>query len=247
MTLFETFGWHTPLADYLSRLPESYPDAGAPNFKDALWSYRGAHDCAATCAILVGDQQAALTSARECVRASIDHFHGNWRKGAAIQSNQPKWNPYDWFNNAPDGLFWGSIIGDWQSVALLARFPRVPPKWEWPDHAYFGLLGFFLRGESLEHHVQTVDFILGKKKHQPKLLLDCLLALASRSATKLQEAWVRYLEYFLKHERNKDRLTLLQSRNASFYAAAAKYHELPLDVPDKYKNYVVASLGKKGG
>ena len=196
MTLFEKFKWHTPLADYVAGLPASYPDSSARNLKDALWSYRTAHDCVATCAILIGDSQTALASAQQCVRASIDHYHGEWRRGAAIQSNQPRWKPYDWFNAAPDSLFWASILSDWKAISLLCQFPCVPPKWEWPDHAYFSLLGFFLRGEALDQHAETVGFVRAKKKQQPKLLLECLSALATRDAAQFQAAWERYLDYF---------------------------------------------------
>lgn len=242
MTLFEKFNWDTPLAGSLSDLPGSYPDSTAPNFKELLWSYRITHNCAATCAILIGDRKTARSSAKEYIKAAIDHFHGEWRRNAKIQSNQPRWKPYDWFSVGPDALFWAAICDDWKAVQLLSQFPCIPPKWDWPDHAYFSLLAFFLRGESLEQHASIVDFILGKKKQQPKLLLDCLMEISRCDTAKFQKAWERYLDYFLKHERNKGQLTLLQSRNASFYAALAGNRGLALKIPAKFEDYIVQSL-----
>jgi hypothetical protein len=242
MTLHEKFGWHTPLADYVARLPASYPDPTSPKFKDASNPYRTDHDCAATCAVLVGDSRVAISSAKECVRVSLDYFHGQWRQGAPLQLNKPRWMPYDWYSVAPTALFWASALGDWEAVRSLCQFPRVPPKWEWPEHAYLSLLGFFMRGETLEQHAPTIDYIRSKRKLQPKLLLECLFALASRNAAQFQAAWQTYLDYFLKHERNQHRLDLLQSRNASFYAAAADHFGILLNQPAKYKDYVVGPL-----
>lgn len=172
----------------------------------------------------------------------MDHFMGEWRRGLAIQSNQSRWNPHDWFSNAPDALFWASVIGDWKAIEALSRFPCVPPKWACPDHAYFSLLGYFLRGESLDTHQHTVGFILTKKKQQPRLLLECLSALSALNASRFQNAWETYLDYYLKHERNKRQLNLLQSRNASFYAAAALHYGVQLEIPTRYTDYVVESL-----
>jgi len=129
------------------------------------------------------------------------------------------------------------VIG--KAVVALSQFPRVPPKWEWPDHAYFALLGFFLRGESLDGHRQTIEFILGKNKQQTRLLIECLRALASRDAARFQMAWETYMDHFRKRECRKDQVDLFQSKNGSFYVFAAKHYQLNLNIPERFADYVV--------
>jgi hypothetical protein len=171
MTLAEKFGWRVPMAKYLESLPECCPDTSAPNFGDLIWSYKSWHDNVADCPVLEEDSQQAIRSAKEVVRASLDHFFGDWRQ----KSGRENGDPYDWHNNGPMALFWASFLNDWKAIASLSQFPRLPTKWEWPEHAYYALLAFFIRGESLGDHQQTVDYILNKKKEGPKLLVECLL------------------------------------------------------------------------
>jgi hypothetical protein len=236
MTLAEKFGWHVPMAKSLESLPASYPDTSAHNFGDLISSYKSRHAYIADCAVLEGDSQQAVSSAREVVRASLDYFFGEWRQRVA---NKPSDNPYFWFCDSPVALFWASALGDWKAVVALSQFPRVPPKWEWPDHAYFALLGFFLRGESLDGHRQTIEFILGKNKQQTRLLIECLRALASRDAARFQMAWETYMDHFRKRECRKDQVDLFQSKNGSFYVFAAKHYQLNLNIPERFADYVV--------
>ncbi|HXA44837.1 MAG TPA: hypothetical protein VNZ25_04980 [Candidatus Angelobacter sp.] len=236
MSLAEKFGWHVPMTESLKSLPAAYPDTSSHNFKDLIWSYKSKHSYVADCALLEGDFQQAITSAREVVRASLDYFFGEWRPRVA---NKLSDNPYDWFCNSPEALFWASSLGDWKAVTALSQFPRVPPKWEWPDHAYFALLGFFLRGESLDDHQLAIEFILSKKKQQTRLLLECLRALSVRDTARFQTAWETYMDHFLKRERKKDQVDLFQSRNGSFYAFAAKHYQLHLSIPERFGDYVV--------
>ena len=123
MALAEKFGWSVPMAKSLESLPDSYPDPSAHNFEDLIWIYRSRHDHVADCAVLAGEFQQATRSAREVVRASLDHFFGGWRQ---TSREKPREKAYDWFCNAPNALFWAAEIGAWDAVVSLSRFPCVP-------------------------------------------------------------------------------------------------------------------------
>lgn len=236
MKLAEKFGWRMPYATALESLPGPWPEASLPNFGDEIWSYKSRHDFVADCALLEGDLQQAVNSAKEVVRASLDYFFGKWRQTSGREDG----DPYDWFNNGSMALFWASWLNDWESLASLSQFPRPQPKWEWPDHAYFALLGFFIRGEKLGEHQRTIEYVLSKKKEGMKLLLECLLALECRDPVRFQTAWETYMAYFKKRERKKDRPDLLRSKNGSFYVYAAKHYHVPLTVPEQFVDFVVS-------
>jgi hypothetical protein len=142
-----------------------------------------------------------------------DLFFGEWRKRGFpadqrtfadekhIRTKKP------WLYEYRRALFWSLVLGDETALMAFAKYAgddcadeSISTDFKASDRAWYIMLARFVRGEHPSVMRPSAELIESERKKKPKLMLACLIAIATRNQQGLTDALSAYLKYFKAHE-----------------------------------------------